>query len=249
MDTLCNWILNGKGRGKRYLLLLAVIFAAITSLVVYVSWNNFLKTPQTQQIIRSVPDLKVQNGLLQQPEDIYKDIQWTMADTLNDYHFIIDTQKDDIDTKEMPANGFYLTRKNAYIINNGNITIQPLKQLPDFEIKQGELEQALQKGNARFSFALFFTLSLILFITLYIWSLIYAILSYTLTLFIPAENYPFSVRRRLSVISLICAYILILPLSFWGFYTSVFVFFITVLLIMSLFLASLPKISIISVDK
>lgn len=253
MNTICNWILNGNGRGKRYLLLLSVIFAMMTSCVVYFSWNNFLKTPQTLQMLRSLPDLKLQNGELTAPADTYKNINWTIADakgsSLTDFHFIIDTKNNDINTNEIPANTLYLTKGKAYITNNNNLTIKTLKNLPDFEIKQGQMENILQKGNFRFSLALFFTLSLVLFISLYIWSLIYAVFSYLLTLFIPSEKHPFSVRRRLSVASLICAYILILPISFWGFYTGVFIFFITVLLIMSLFLSFLPKNFIISVDK
>ena len=253
MKNICNWILNGKGRGKRYLLLLAIIFSAMSSFIIYFSWNAYLNTPQIKEIINSLPDLKLKDGVLIEPSDTYQNITWTMTNgsdnALNDYHIIIDTQNENNDFKNMPKNGIYLSRKKIYILNDGMLSVQNMEKIPNFEIKQGQLNQILEKGNTRFSFILFFTLSFILFITLYIWSLIYAVLSYFLTLFIPTERYSFAVRRRLSVVSLVCAYVLILPLSFWGFYTSVFVFFITVLVIMSLFLSCLPKMFIISVDK
>ena len=185
--------------------------------------------------------------------DTYQKISWSIPTfekmDLKNYDFIINTKNENIDIKNMPSNSIYLTSKNIYLLNDGILTVQSLKNFPDFKITQGQLNETLKKGNLRFSIVLFLTLSIVLFITLYIWSLIYALLSYILTSFIPSEKYPFSVRRRLSVVSLICAYILTLPLSFLGVYISLLLFFICVLIIMSLLLSYLPKIFIVLVDK
>ncbi len=251
MNGLYNWILNGRGRGKRYLLLLAVIFAAFSSFLVYFSWNAVLNTPNTQQIIRQLPDLKLQDGVLVKPENDYQDIIWSDTDTQQPraYHFIIDTQNDEIIPGNAPQQGIYLTRKNIYVLGDDKVTMQGLKSIPNFEIKQGQLLPVLEMGNARFSWVLFFTLSIVLFILFYIWSLIYAVISYILTMFIPAENYTFAQRRRLSVAALICAYVLVLPFSFWGLYVGALAFIVMVLVFMSIFLAGLPKIFIKPLDK
>lgn len=252
MNRLYQWILHGVGRGKRYLLLLALIFASMSSFVVYFSWDAVLNAPATKTIVKSLPDLKLKDGVLVEPENSYHDIAWTVGSAENQiktYHFIIDTQNDQIDSLKAPANGIYLSRKNAYILSDGTVSGQQLDRLPDFEVKQGELEPILQHANVRFSWALFLTVSIVLFVSLYIWSLVYAALSYFLTMFIPAEQYSFAQRRRLSVAALICSYIFVLPLAFWGIYTSVFMFFVTVLVFMCLFLSGLPKIFIIPLDK
>ena len=155
MKVLCEWILNGKGRGKRYLLLLAIIFAGMCSSVIYISWNNFLNSPATQEMLSSIPNLKLQNGMLTEPIDTYQKINWRRANSANNqltnFQFIIDTKNDDIDTQDIKSDGIYLSRKNAYIQTNGNLTIQPLKKIPNFEIKQGELNNILKRGNFRFS--------------------------------------------------------------------------------------------------
>ncbi len=252
MTSIYNWILNGRGRGKRYLLYLALIFAAMSSFTVYFSWNGLITSPNAKTFIAALPPLEIKDGVLVEPADTYQDIVWTSAGQkvgdINSYHLIIDTQSEDADLNAAPQNAIYLTKENAYILNNGNVTVQSLDKVPDVKVEQGQWQQILEKGNVRFSWALFFTLSIVLFVVFYIWSLVFALLSYFLTLFIPGEAYSFPVRRRLTVVSLVIAYIVILPLTFWGFYLGTFLFFFLVLVLMSFFLSGLPKSFIISVD-
>lgn len=249
MTGLYEWIMKGKGRGKRYLLALAILFSGLSSFVVYSSWSNLIGNDATTALIQSLPDMQVENGTLVKPVDTYQDILWTVpANDFKTYHLIINTQNKAVQTKDLPSNGIYLTQKDAYLTNDGNVTVQPLSSLPDFEIKQGQWQEALQNGVARFSWGLFIGSSIILFISLYIWSLIYALLSYALTFLIAGKNYSFPVRRRLSSACLIIAYVIAIPFAFWGWYSSMALFFLLVLILMSFFLAGLPKNLIIPID-
>ena len=253
MKKICDWILNGNGRGKRYLLLLSFLFSVITCSVVYVSWNNVLSFPKAQQIIENIPELKVENGVLTVPKDTYYQISWDVSDAqtseVKKYHFIIDTQNQDVNPEKISENGIYLTHKNLYILSDNSLTKQSLKGFPDFEVKKGMLISVLKEGTLRFCVILCITLTLMLFINLYIWSLIYALLSYLLTWLIPVSSLSFASRRRLSAVSLVFGYILILPFSLGNLYNLIFILFGVVLAIMGLFLTSLPKNLIISVDK
>ena len=249
MGGLYEWIMEGKGRGKRYLLALAILFSGLSSFFVYSSWSDLISNDATSSLIQSLPDMQVENGTLVKPVDTYQDILWTVpAADFKTYHLIINTQDKTVPTKDLPLNGVYLTQKDVYLSNDGNITVQALDNLPNFEVKQGQWLVALQRGVVRFSWGLFIGSSIILFVSLYIWSLIYALLSYALTFLIAGENYSFPVRRRLSSASLIIAYVIAVPFAFWGWYSSMMLFFLLVLIIMSFFLAGLPKNLIIPID-
>ena len=253
MKKICHWILYGTGRGKRYLFLVSLLFSVITCSIVYISWNKVLDFPTAQKIIADIPELKMENGVLTEPKDSYYQISWDVNDAqspqLKKYNFIIDTKSDEIDANQISENGIYLTNRNIYILSDNSLTKQSLEKFPDFEIKKGTLLLILKEGTLRFCMILCITLTLILFLNLYIWSLIYALFSYLLTLFISVDDLSFAQRRRLSVVALIFAYILILPFSLGSLYNLVFILFGLVLAVMGLFLSYLPKNLIISIDK
>lgn len=249
MKSLYNWILNGNGRGKRYLLAFAMIFASMSSFVVYFSWNNIGKSPAVRAFIAQVPPLTIQNGHLIEPVDAYQDIVWMSENNENDYHLIIDTKSSDIDLANLPKNGVVVGKNDAYISKDGAVTVQSLDSIPDLKITPQDLEEIMKNGSVRFSWILFFSLTFGLFVTFYIWSLLFALLSYILTLFVPSEKYSFPVRRRLSVVCLIVGYIIFIPLTFIGLYASAFAFFFFVLLLMSFILSTLPKSLSFSIDK
>ena len=246
MKALYNWILNAKGRGKRYLLVLALVFASTSSFVVYTTWNNLVQTPDVKAFIASMPPLTIQNGQIIEPSDSYKDIVFNATGV--PYHLIIDTRPSEIDFTALPKRGVYLTKNNMYVLNGNSIMAQSLANIPNIKMAKQDWSEILEKGSIRFSWILFFTLTLTLFVVFYFWSLLFALLSYILTLFVPAEKYTFPVRRRVSVVSLIIGYIIFIPLSFVQLYLSTFAFFFTVLLIMSFILATLPKSYLFTVD-
>ena len=249
MTGIYNWILNGRGRGKRYLLILAMIFASMTSFVFYSSWNDIAQSAKVRAFIAEVPPLTIQDGQLIEPVNTYQDITFPISDSNDSYHLIIDTQSGGVDMQNMPEDGVYLTQKDAYIVNDGNVVVKPLDNVPDLKMTQADWQDILDKGSIRFSWGLFFTLTLTLFIAFYIWSLLFALISYGLTLFVSSEKYTFPVRRRTSVVSIIIGYFIFIPLSFFGLYLSAFAFFFTVLIVMSFILSTLPKSFLFTVDK
>ena len=80
MNKICHWISNGSGRGKRYLLLLSLLFSALTCSIIYIAWNNVLDFPETQKIIEEIPELKVQDGQLVKPYNTYYQVLWHVKD-------------------------------------------------------------------------------------------------------------------------------------------------------------------------
>ena len=113
-----------------------------------------------------------------------------------------------------------------------------LTQIPMLNLPNGQIIEP--DNSMHFAWILFFTLSIGLFIVFYVWSIIFTLISYLLTLCISSEQYAFSVRRRLSVVCLSFGYIIFVPLSFFGLYISAFGFVLTVLLLMCFILADLP---------
>ena len=200
MKSLCNWILNGKGRGTFCLMLFSLLFSFAASFIVYLSWNNLFNQFQEQNVLKPLPSIRLENGVLIEPADFYYNVSWSMVDALNgqleNYHFIIDTRKDEIASNDLHLNGFYLTRKNLYILKNGILTVQSFQSVPDFEIKQGELISILDTLNLRFSAAFFFVLFIFLFLILYLWSIFFSFFSYLLTFILSDEKYSFAKRAR-----------------------------------------------------
>ena len=127
--------------------------------------------------------------------------------------------------------------------------MQSLQNIDKMKIKQNEYMPLFKKSLMISAWTLWLLMTVSFFIVLYLWSLFYAVCSYVLTVFIPGESYSFPVRRRLSVVSMFFAYLVLIPISFLGLYPSLVMFFVLVLIFEAIFLAGLPKNMIITVDK
>lgn len=252
MLKLYSYMLNGSGRGKRYLLLLAVIFAAVVSLLFYATWSAYLFSSEGKTFLEKLPALSIENGEVTQPADVSWEYLINVPESISDsgeMSVVIDTTQADFNPLTAPKNGLYLTRSDLYFVKDGTIYMQSLQNIDKMKIKQNEYMPLFKKSLMISAWTLWLLMTVSFFIVLYLWSLFYAVCSYVLTVFIPGESYSFPVRRRLSVVSMFFAYLVLIPISFLGLYPSLVMFFVLVLIFEAIFLAGLPKNMIITVDK
>lgn len=246
MRKIISYILNGPGRGKRYLLMLAGVMALIVTGPVWMEGRALLKTDMFQSAVEQMPDIAIEDGHVTQPQNFYKKVGLTLQDKpaqADSFQFVINTQTDTLDTDHL-TDGLYLTKDKLYVVSGSEVTVQSLKIWGTVRWNQTDyrrLSHRLLWGTAVSVFIVFGAVSYVIF---YISSLFYALCSYVLSWVMQNGRFSFPVRRRMSVLSLIAAYFVFLPVSFIDFYAGTSLFFTIVLIFEVLFLIQMSKSSL-----
>lgn len=123
MESIKDYIMNGKGYGIKFL--------AVLSLVMAVIFANDIKNagefliPHLQAAADSVFPIKIENGTVTEPENTIKSYSFQFGGD-NGFQVVIDTTVDTLDINNLPF-GIYLSRKNLYVVSPGKVTTYPLE--------------------------------------------------------------------------------------------------------------------------
>ncbi len=246
MQKIISYILSGPGRGKRYLLILAVAMALIGAVSFFAEGNGLLKTQMFQSAVEQLPDISIENGQVIQPQNFYKKVSWTVQEKpaeAEEFQFVVNTQTDTLNTNHLMS-GIYLTKDKLYVVSGSEVTVQSLENLGTVHWQQKDYRQFFERLLWVTTLFLWIVFAVLFFVVFYISSLFYAVCSYVLSWMMQTVRFSFSVRRRMSVVSLILAYLLFLPVSFINFYAGTGLFFTIVLILESLFLVRMSKTSL-----
>ena len=246
MQKILDFIQFGQGSGKRYLFWLAVLLGAFFSFFQYHLMQKNLEMPAVQAFFANLPTIEIKNGTLISPENSYQII--TFTDDNNSFTLTLDTRTDTFSDLSQLKNGFYLTKKAFYYVQNGEVTIDSLEKARDIKIGQGEYLSFFKNILRNTSLIIAPIAMLIAFISLYLMTFIYGTASFAATLFMDSFAMSFDMRRRASVIAMFVGYIFLVPLSFVHIYVGAGAFFIFVFAVESWLLYEISKRNVISVD-
>lgn len=246
MQKVISYILSGSGRGKRYLFILAVVMALVGAVPFFAEGNSLLKTQMFRSAVEQIPDISIENGQVIQPQNFYKKVSWTWQEEPaepEEFQFVVNTRTDTLNTNHLES-GIYLTKDKLYVVSGSEVTVQSLENLGTVHWNQSDYKHFFERLLWVTTISLLIIFGVLFYVVFYISSLFYALCSYVLSWIMQTVRFSFPVRRRMSVVSLILAYLLFLPVSFINFYAGTGLFFTIVLMLEALFLIRMSKSSL-----
>lgn len=235
MQKIYQYILNGKGIGLLFLLLLSLIMAIYFTIVIRNGGKSFI--PIAQDTADQILPIKIENGIVVTPSETIKNIpiKFNKEGTIS-YPLVIDTTQDTMDTTTLKP-GIYLSKTSLYTVKNGEIRV--IKLQDNLEIQQGDYTKFFQSVLNWFSLLVGLFGALILFAVYLLLGVFYAWCSYAVSA-VFSKKYDFSQRMRLGILSMLTVYLVFLPLNMI-ITTSWFLFFICVILLQGIVIYQLPK--------
>ena len=201
MLKLADYIVNGKGIGARFMLLLAFLLALQTTWYVRKIGLEFI--PQAQVISDQFLPIKIENATVVEPQNSLKNIYIPFRENKG-IRLQLDTTRDTLDSQQL-QNGLYLSRRAFYSVSGADIRIRQLSD--NLIIKKKDYRDFFRKVV---NGAAFFTLLVGCFLLFLLYLLL--TLAYNLVL-IPAalignQRYDFNQRMRLSALAVTSAILL-----------------------------------------
>lgn len=238
MKKILNYIAAGQGLGIRFLLIFSAIVALVYAVYVRTAGTEFI--PYAQDIADQMLPIKVENGIVVEPANTVKKAQLRVDENMSplELPLIINTTVDTLDTANLTS-GVYLTRTTFYTVNKNEVKLYKLEN--DFELPRADYRDTFKSVLFWTAVTVFIFGGLILFVTYFILSIFYATCSYILSAIL-SRKYDFDLRMRLSVLSLISAYVLFALLGWLGIETGKLVFFAVVIALQVLVITKLPPV-------
>lgn len=238
MKKILNYIAAGQGLGIRFLLIFSAIVALVYAVYVRTAGTEFI--PYAQDIADQMLPIKVENGIVVEPANTIKKAQLRVDENMSplELPLVINTTVDTLDTANLTS-GVYLTRTTFYTVNKNEVKLYKLEN--DFKLPQADYRDTFKSVLFWTAVTVFIFGCLILFVTYFILSIFYATCSYILSAIL-SRKYDFDLRMRLSVLSLISAYVLFALLGWLGIETGKLVFFAVVIALQILAITKLPPV-------
>lgn len=246
MQKILDFIQFGQGTGKRYLFWLAVLLGIFFVSFQYHQLKKNLEMPAVQAFLENLPTIEIKDGTLIHPADSYQII--TFESPQNSFTLTLDTRTDNLTDLSQLENGFYLTKKAFYYVQDKNVTIDSFENAKDIKISQGEYISFFKNIIRNTSFVIAPIVILIAFLSLYLMTFVYGLASFASTAFMDSFAISFNIRRRASVIAMFVGYVFLVPLSFVHIYIGASAFFIFVFAIESWLLYEISRRNVISID-
>lgn len=236
MKKILNYIAAGQGLGIKFLLVFSAIVALVYAVYVRTAGTEFI--PYAQDIADQMLPIKVENGIVVEPANTIKKAQLRVDENMSplELPLVINTTVDTLDAANLTS-GVYLTRTTFYTVNKNEVKLYKLEN--DFELPQADYRETFKSVLFWTAAIVFIFGGLILFVTYFLLSIFYATCSYALSVIL-SRKYGFDLRMRLSVLCLICAYVLFALLGWLGIETGKLVFFAVVLALQILAITKLP---------
>ena len=174
---------------------------------------NFV--PNAQDTINQIAPLKIENGVVVEPVNSYKEAYFKIFDDdrSNAIKIVLDTKDDTIDLNKIKDDSYsiHLAKKNLYYVKKNEITSTDLSNI-SFNLEQKDYQEQMKKGVTYFVHVISVLMFFILTIYYLLYSLVFSVLSFFFT--IGQENKPdFASRMRMSSLAVFLVTIVDLLLS------------------------------------
>lgn len=239
MKKIINYVINGQGVGARWLLLFTVITVLAATIYLRLAATSLI--PYAQDVANQMLPIKISDGIVVEPHDTFKSANIQSGSYSLALPLVIDTRVDTLNTANL-KDGVYLTRTTLYTVNKNEVKI--LKLTNDLDIPQADytdfFTSVLNWGaffGALFGWAFMFVFYFIL-------SLFYSWCAVAVAK-VAGRQYDFDQRMRLSVLSLMAAYLLSWVLGHVGLSSGMLAFFLIVIIFEGLLISRLPAQTII----
>lgn len=239
MQKIFNYILKGQGLGIKFLLLLSLIISLSLAILLKIEGTPLI--PYAQNIADQMLSIKIENGVVTQPQDILRTAKIQLDDSQEiNFPLVLDTRIDTFDSSELNQlqDGIYMTRTAIYSINKGQTKIQALSGSFDFEKK--DYTNIFKRMLTYASIFLGISGIFFMFIYYFIASIFYAFCAQLISI-IFKKRYTFEQRMRLAVLSFIGCYIAVYLIEFLIGSIGTLTFFIIVIALEILIISKLPK--------
>ncbi len=236
MQKIFNYIIKGQGLGVKFILLASVIISFIFALFIRI--NGAELVPYANDIVNQMLPLKIENGVVVEPHHTIRVAQLRSGDVAIPLPIVMDTTIDTLNT-EHAERGFYLTKTAFYAVNDHEVRMYQLEG--DVDLRPGDYTDDIKSVLTWTAVSMFFIGILFIFVTYFIGAIFYALCAQILGLIL-GKKYNFDVRMRLSVICFLAVYIFYFLLSLCGLESGKLIFFITTLVLQSVFIYKLPLI-------
>ncbi len=236
MQKIISYILNGRGSGKRLLLILSLVMTVMASFPVWSQWKKVLSDPAFLETVKQIPSISIENGKVVKPENYNEQIDLGESNM----QFVINTQVDSLSTEDLNS-GLYLTKEKLYVVNGQDVSVQSLDSFGSVRWTTKDYENLYNKLLWATVFSFAFVFMAMAFVVFYVSVLLYALCSYVVTWVMKTGRVSFAARRRMSVVCFVIGYLVFLPTSYIDFYTGTGLFLITVLFVQVFFLKQMSK--------
>lgn len=236
MQKIFNYIIKGQGLGIKFILLASFIISLVFSLFIRINGADLV--PYANDIINQMLPLKIENGVVVEPQNTIRVAHLNSGEVSIPLPIVMDTTVDTINTQQVEK-GFYLTRRNFYVINDNESRIYPLEE--DVELLPDDYTDDIKSALTWTAVSLFFLGIIFIFIAYFIATIFYALCAQLIGL-IFKKKYKFDARMRLSVLCFLAVYILYYILGLCGIENNRLIFFVTVLILQSAIIFKLPEI-------
>lgn len=204
-----DYIKNGQGWGGLPLLAMAVFFALILSLKVFLMLS-LLAQEDIESVARQAPDIVVEKGQIISPENY--SFMYISKD--NEIFFVFDTTGSSIQFNKLPRRGIYLSKNTITSVSPREIRSVPLNKIlsfSDFELNQENMLPLFERVISTLRIAIPPTLFIIwiplIFIFYIFTAVFYMLISFAVTAIMQRDDISMNHRMRLSVLSIMPAYI------------------------------------------
>ena len=234
MQKILNYIYRGQGLGCKFIFLASVILALFLALYVRIAGADLV--PYTNDVINQMLPLKVQNGVVVEPQNTIRVAQLNTEEFSIPLPIVLNTTIDQLDTAHAD-NGLYLTRTAFYILDENEVRMYPLNE--DFELYPADYQKDITSALSWTALGIFFFGIILIFISYFIAAIFYALCAQILGL-IFSKKYNFDIRMRLSVVCFAIVYIFYFLLSMSGWESGRLIFLVTTLALQAYTIYKLP---------
>ena len=227
MRKIVNYIKFGRGIGASWLFLYALIGAIIFG--VMCRSLGYVATPALQNVADQLLPIKVENGVIVEPENVIKAVKFESED-LGQFPVVLDTTVDAIDTVNL-ASGIYISKVAVYFVEPQKTTMQYFRgsvDLPKEDYTDLFKKMSVYGGLIMGVFALF-----VLFIVYLILTAFYALFALGWAK-IYKVFFSYQAAMRMSALAYIATSLLVMLLGLCGLGVPTWLFFIAVVALLGI---------------
>ncbi len=223
MNKILNYVQKGKGIGALWLFVFALLFSFWTAYNV----GKILPqvTPYIQKIADDILPIKIENGVVVEPENTVKAFSYDIAG--EPFSVVIDTTTNMLEEGERPT-GFYLTKSYFYTVSDKQIRRQNLTN--SIELPKQDYMPLMQKGINWTVGVLAVLGPVLMFIYFLIGVLFYAFCT-GLACVLNKKDLTFKSKMRLNTVLFIGVYFIFMLFGFFGLNLSTLAFFCVMLVL------------------
>lgn len=235
MNKFLQYVMNGKGIGSVWLLLLALISTVYLSLGA--RSFMFASVPYVQQVADELLPVSVKDGKIVSPENIIRELTFTGDNPQDTYSFVLDTTQDTLDTTKL-TNGVYFSRLYAYVVNDDQIKTTKLSA--SFDLPKQDYKPFLNSAVKWIVLGVAIAAIVVFFIIYFILAVFYAYCTW-LAAKINKVNLAFDTKMRLNSLLLVMMYVLTYILSAVGLNVHILLFFLIMIIAQIMIVKKLPQ--------